>query len=65
MHALGILDNAPGTPLHFLGTLGLLFIMFIAGLEMDIDDFNKFRFRSLGYGIISFLLPQAAEPQRH
>ncbi|MBM4764640.1 cation:proton antiporter [Bacillus sp. B15-48] len=40
-----------------LGTIGLLFIIFIAGLEIDIDGFKRYRNRSILFGSISFTLP--------
>ncbi|MBC5636222.1 cation:proton antiporter [Ornithinibacillus sp. BX22] len=40
-----------------LGTIGLLFIIFIAGLELDIDGFKKYRSRSILFGSISFTIP--------
>ncbi len=39
------------------GTAGLLYIMFLAGLEMDINDFKKNAFRSTVFGIYTFTLP--------
>ena len=41
-----------------LGTVGLLYIMLRAGLEMDIVGFLRYRGRSLGFGSLSFLIPQ-------
>lgn len=40
-----------------LGTIGLLFIIFIAGLELDIDGFKKYRRRSILFGTLSFTIP--------
>jgi len=40
-----------------LGTIGLLFIIFIAGLELDIDGFKKYRKRSILFGSLSFFIP--------
>lgn len=40
-----------------LGTIGLLFIIFIAGLELDIDGFKKYRRRSILFGSLSFTIP--------
>jgi len=41
-----------------LGTVGLLYIIFVAGVELDFLGFRKYRTRSLVFGAISFLLPQ-------
>lgn len=43
-----------------LGTAGLLYLMFVAGLELDLDDFVENRRDSLGFGSITFLVPMVA-----
>ncbi|WP_249336666.1 cation:proton antiporter [Sporosarcina sp. Marseille-Q4063] len=54
-NGLGIL--ARDSTIELLGTVGLLFIMFIAGLELDFDGFKKYRNRSIVFGLLSFGLP--------
>ncbi|HET6244951.1 MAG TPA: cation:proton antiporter [Bacteroidia bacterium] len=39
------------------GTVGLLYIMFLAGLEIDLHDFKKSRNRSLVFGLLTFTIP--------
>ena len=39
------------------GTVGLLYIMFLAGLEIDIADFKKNSGRSLLFGLYTFFIP--------
>src|SRR5574344_2269051 len=39
------------------GTAGLLYIMFLAGLEIDHDDFKKNSRKSLVFGMYTFLIP--------
>lgn len=39
------------------GTAGLLYIMFLAGLEIDMGDFKKNSLRSLTFGLYTFLIP--------
>lgn len=39
------------------GTVGLLYIMFTAGLEIDLEEFKKNQFKSLVFGIYTFLTP--------
>ena len=39
------------------GTAGLLFIMFLAGLEIDMGDFKKNSGKSLVFGMYTFLIP--------
>jgi Kef-type K+ transport system membrane component KefB/mannitol/fructose-specific phosphotransferase system IIA component (Ntr-type) len=41
-----------------LGTVGLLYIMFIAGVEIDLHGFRRYRNRSLAFGLLTNLLPQ-------
>jgi Kef-type K+ transport system membrane component KefB len=39
------------------GTAGLLYIMFLAGLEMDLVDFKKNSKKSLVFGLYTFIIP--------
>ncbi|UXP32753.1 cation:proton antiporter [Reichenbachiella agarivorans] len=39
------------------GTAGLLYIMFLAGLEIDLVDFKKNRKKSLVFGLYTFIIP--------
>lgn len=39
------------------GTVGLLYIMFLAGLEIDISEFKKNSFKSIVFGIYTFIIP--------
>ena len=48
---------ARDSTIELLGTVGLLFIMFIAGLELDLDGFKKYRNRSILFGLLSFAIP--------
>lgn len=41
-----------------LGTVGLLYLMFTAGLSIDLNKFQKNRNNSIVFGLISFFLPQ-------
>ncbi|MDQ2656527.1 MAG: cation:proton antiporter [Bacteroidota bacterium] len=40
-------------------TIGLLYIMFIAGLELDMNEFNKHKYKSLIFGLLTFVFPIA------
>ena len=53
---LGLLER--DFTIELLGTVGLLYLMFMAGLSIDLNRFEKLRAKSLGFGSISFLLPQ-------
>lgn len=39
------------------GTVGLLYIMFLAGLEIDLSEFRKNRNKIIVFGLTTFLLP--------
>lgn len=39
------------------GTTGLLYIMFLAGLEIDMGDFKKNKWKSLGFSVYTFAVP--------
>ncbi|TYR74358.1 cation:proton antiporter [Rossellomorea vietnamensis] len=54
-HGLHLL--ARDSTIELLGTVGLLFIIFIAGLELDLDGFKKYRNRSILFGVLSFSIP--------
>jgi Kef-type K+ transport system membrane component KefB/mannitol/fructose-specific phosphotransferase system IIA component (Ntr-type)/nucleotide-binding universal stress UspA family protein len=41
-----------------LGTVGLLYLMFMAGIEIDLHGLRRYRNQSLTFGTISYLLPQ-------
>lgn len=39
------------------GTAGMLYILFTAGLEMDMADFKKSSLRSLTFGVYTYIIP--------
>nr|WP_245778652.1 cation:proton antiporter [Halomicrobium zhouii] len=43
-----------------LGEVGLIYLMFVAGLEIDYAQFVAYRDRSVVFGLLTFLIPQAA-----
>ncbi|MEX0744013.1 MAG: cation:proton antiporter [Phycisphaeraceae bacterium] len=53
---LGLIAR-PGT-MDLLGTVGLLYLMFAAGLGLDLAQFSRQRHRSVMFGLVSFLIPQ-------
>ena len=55
-HGFGLM--ADGDRIEFLATIGLVYLMFSAGLEVDINQFMRVRTRALVFGIITFLFPQ-------
>jgi Kef-type K+ transport system membrane component KefB len=42
------------------GTVGLLYIMFLAGLEIDLSEFKKNRNKIIFFGLTTFILPLIA-----
>ena len=55
-HVFGLIDA--GDRMVFLSTIGLVYLMFSAGLEVDINQFMRVRSRSIVFGFFTFLLPQ-------
>ena len=47
-----------GDRIEFLSTIGLVYLMFSAGLEVDINQFMRVRGRALVFGFFTFLMPQ-------
>ncbi len=43
--------------IKLLSTIGLLYIMFLAGLEIDFRDFQRNRNKSIVFGILTFSIP--------
>ncbi len=41
------------------GTAGLLYIMFLAGMEIDMGDLKKNSLKSIFFGILTFVIPMA------
>lgn len=42
---------------ELFGKVGVLYIMFLAGLEMNLKDINQKRFQFLIFGLLTFILP--------
>ena len=53
---LGLLSPEAET-MKLLSDIGKIYLMFVAGLEIDLEDFRKNKNRSLGFGIATFLIP--------
>jgi len=54
-HGFNILEKNSAVALF--STIGLLYIMFIAGLELDMNDFKTNRNKSLLFGFFTFIFP--------
>ncbi|MBI5946139.1 MAG: cation:proton antiporter [Chloroflexi bacterium] len=55
-HGFGLMEA--GDRIEFLATIGLVYLMFSAGLEVDINQFLRVRGRAVVFGVITFLFPQ-------
>ncbi len=56
-HGFNLLEK--NSAVDLFSTIGLLYIMFIAGLELDMGEFKANRNKSLLFGIFTFVLPLA------
>ncbi|MGC8775500.1 MAG: cation:proton antiporter [Chlorobaculum sp.] len=56
-HSLNLLEKSSAVELF--STIGLLYILFIAGLELDVNDFRKNRYKSVLFGALTFAIPIA------
>ena len=54
-HVLNLLER--DFTFELLGTVGLLYLVFLAGLELDLNRFFEYRGRSITFGLISFSVP--------
>lgn len=45
--------------MEFLSAIGLVYLMFSAGLEVDFHQFMRVKGKSLVFGLLTFLIPQA------
>ena len=56
-YGLNILER--DASFELFGRVGLYYIMFLAGLEMDMEGLKKNRNRVMGFGMLTFLVPFA------
>ncbi|MDY2943056.1 MAG: cation:proton antiporter [Paludibacteraceae bacterium] len=56
-HGLGWI--AESETIKVLGNMGMLYIMFQAGVEIDMNDFRQYRHNALVFGLYSFIIPFA------
>ena len=56
-NGLGILER--GETMVLLGQVGIVYLMFVAGLEINLSQFVRYTDRSVVFGVLSFLVPQA------
>lgn len=55
-HGLGLLD-AGSTTIPDLGQLGLLYLMFVAGVELDLGLLKRHRNSAITFGLLTFAFP--------
>src|SRR5205814_5969533 len=55
-HGLGLIEQGNQT-VPQLGQFGLLYLMFSAGLELDLAVLRVYRRRAVAFGLAAFLLP--------
>ena len=56
-HGLGWIEKNAAVDLF--STIGLLYIMFLAGLELDLKEFKANKHKSVVFGLYTFLIPLA------
>jgi Kef-type K+ transport system membrane component KefB len=54
-HGINWLEQ--NSAVKLFSTIGLLYIMFIAGLELDLKEFQRNRNKSLVFGFLTFIIP--------
>ena len=54
-HGFHVLDR--DSSFELFGKVGLYYIMFLAGLEIDMADFKRNSTKSLAFGMYTFLIP--------
>ncbi|HTZ64547.1 MAG TPA: cation:proton antiporter [Solirubrobacteraceae bacterium] len=58
-HGLGVIGSGNNT-LPDLGQLGLLYLMFVAGVELDLNLLRAYRRSAVVFGLLTFALPMVA-----
>jgi Kef-type K+ transport system membrane component KefB/nucleotide-binding universal stress UspA family protein len=43
--------------MKLLSDVGLLYLMFVAGLEIDLQQFDRVKYRAAGFGSLTFIVP--------
>lgn len=54
-HGLNLIER--NSAVELFSTIGLLYIMFIAGLELDLSRFIRNRHKSILFGVLTFVIP--------
>ena len=54
-HALGVFE--PNPTIEFIGQIGLVFLMFMAGMETKLETFREFKSGAFGLALINGVIP--------
>lgn len=54
-NGLNILEN--DSSFELFGQVGIIYIMFVAGIDIDLNDFKKHRNKSIVFGLYTFFIP--------
>lgn len=54
-NGLNLLEK--NSAVDLFSTIGLLYLMFIAGLDLDLNEFRRNKFRSITFGAFTFFVP--------
>ncbi|MDH4044027.1 MAG: cation:proton antiporter, partial [Gemmatimonadota bacterium] len=54
-HGFNVLER--GQTIVLLGEVGLIYLMFLAGVEIDLHGFRRHRWQSLAFGVLTFGVP--------
>ena len=57
-NVLGVVSDSSGI-VKDLGTVGLLYLMFLAGLELDLGVFARYRTQAITFALLTFAIPTA------
>jgi Kef-type K+ transport system membrane component KefB len=57
-NVLGIVSDSSGI-VKDLGSVGLLYLMFLAGLELDLGVFARYRTQAITFALLTFAIPTA------
>ncbi|MFH7024801.1 MAG: cation:proton antiporter [Heteroscytonema crispum UTEX LB 1556] len=52
--------NSDSETMKLLSDIGKVYLMFVAGLEIDLEQFRRTKNRSIGFGTLTFLMPMIA-----
>ncbi|MFA5519807.1 MAG: cation:proton antiporter, partial [Spirochaetota bacterium] len=55
-NSFNLIDRCPA--IELFGTIGLLYLMFLAGIEVDMHQFNRSKKKSGVFGFLTFIIPE-------